>query len=101
MNALLWALGEARARRIPVNVVFAWEYHPPWVDPGLGSMLPMAYQPEGGVPADEFADAATSVEKLLDAAISKVTESDPDRASGQVPLTREMLQGHAAQVLLK
>ena len=41
------------------------------------------------------------MEKLLDAAISKVTESDPDRASGQVPLTREMLQGHAAQVLLK
>ena len=101
LNALRWALGEARARKIPVHVVFAWEYHPPWVDPGLGSMLPMAYQPEGGVPADEFADAAASVEKLLDAAISKVTESDPDRASGQVPLTREMLQGHAAQVLLK
>ncbi len=101
LNALLWALGEARARKTPVNAVFAWEYHPPWVDPGLGSMFPLAYQPEGGVPADEFADTAASVGKLLDAAISKVAESDPDRASGQVPLTREMVQGHAAHVLLK
>ena len=101
LNALLWALGEARARKIPVNAVFAWEYHPRWVDPGLGSMFPLAYQPEGGVPADEFADTAASVEKLLDAAISKAAESDPDRASGQVPLTREMIQGHAAHVLLK
>ena len=88
LNALLWALGEARARKIPVNAVFAWEYHPRWVDPGLGSMFPLAYQPEGGVPADEFADTAASVEKLLDAAISKVTEADPDRASGPVPLAR-------------
>jgi nucleotide-binding universal stress UspA family protein len=101
LNALLWALGEARARKIPVNVVFAWEYHPRWVDPGLGSMLPLAYQPEGRVPADEFADTATSVGKLLDAAISATAESDPDRASGQVLLTREMVQGHAAHVLLK
>ncbi|MFZ1178712.1 MAG: universal stress protein [Mycobacterium sp.] len=101
LNALLWALGEARARKIPVHAVFAWKYHPRWVDPGLGSMFPLGYQPEGGVPADEFADTAASVEKLLDAAISKVTESDPDRASGPVSVTRETVQGHAAHVLLK
>ena len=101
LKALLWALGEGRARKLPVNAVFAWEYHPRWVDPGLGSMLPLAYQPEGCVPEDEFADAANSVGKLLDAAISTAAESDPDRASGQVPLTREMVQGHAAHVLLK
>ena len=41
------------------------------------------------------------MEKLLDAAISTAVESDPDRSSGEVPLTREMLRGHAAQVLLK
>jgi len=100
LNALLWALGEARARKIPVHAVFAWNYHPTWVDPGLGSMLPMAYQPEGSVPENEFATTTASVEKLLDTAIAKVTESDPDRASGQVPLTRGTLQGHAAQALL-
>ena len=60
----------------------------------------MAYQPEGGVPEDEFATTTASVEQLLDAAIAKVTESDPGRASGQVPLTRATLQGHAAQVLV-
>jgi len=94
-------MGEGRARKLPVNAVFAWEYHPRWVDPGLGSMLPLAYQPEIGAPEDEFADAANSVGKVLDAAISTAAESDPDRASGQVPLTREMLQGHAAHVLLE
>ena len=31
LNALLWALGEARARKIPVHAVFAWNYHPTWV----------------------------------------------------------------------
>ncbi len=96
----MWALSEGRARRIPVHAVFAWEYHPRWVDPGLGSMFPLAYQPEGSVPEDEFATTTASVQKLLDAAIAKVTESDPDRASGQVPLTRDTLQGHAAHVLL-
>ena len=88
LNALLWALGEARARKITVHVLFAWEYRPRWVDPGLGTMFPLGYQAEGGVPADEFADTVASVEKLLDAAISKVTEADPDRASGPVPLAR-------------
>ena len=101
LKALLWALGEARARQFSVHAVFAWEYHPPWVDPGLGSMFPLAYQPEGSVPEDDFATTTASVEQLLDATISKVTESDPDRASGQVPLTRDTLQGHAAHVLLK
>jgi nucleotide-binding universal stress UspA family protein len=101
LNALLWALGEARARKIPVHAVFAWNYHPPWVDPGLGTMFPLGYQPEGSVPEDEFADTTVSVEKLLDAAISKVTETDPDRASGPVPLTRETLQGHPAHALLE
>jgi nucleotide-binding universal stress UspA family protein len=100
LNALRWALGEARARKIPVHAVFAWNYRPSWVDPGLGTMFPLGYQPEGSVPEDEFATTTASVEKLLDAAISKVTESDPDRASGQFPVTRATLQGHAAHALL-
>ena len=64
-------------------------------------MFLLADQPEGGVPANERADKAAPVGKLLDAAISKAAESEPDRASGQVPRTREMVQGHAAHVPLK
>ncbi len=41
LNALLWALGEARARKIPVHAVLAWQYRPNWVDPRLGSMFPL------------------------------------------------------------
>ena len=100
LNALRWAFGEARARKIPVHAVFAWQYHPPWVDPGLGSMFPLSYQPEVGVPEDAFAQAAASVKTLLDAAVSKAGESDPDSATDPVRITQEAVQGHAAQVLL-
>jgi nucleotide-binding universal stress UspA family protein len=100
LSALGWALGEARARKIPVHAVFAWQYYPPWVDPGLGSMFPLGYQPEGGVPEDAFADTAASVEKLLKTAISNATESDPDHTTDPVPLTGEAVEGHAAHVLL-
>jgi len=100
LNALRWAFGEARARKIAVHAVFAWQYHPPWVDPGLGSMFPMGYQPEVGVPEDAFAQAAASVETLLDAAVGKAAESDPDSATDPVRITQEAVEGHAAQVLL-
>lgn len=100
LNALRWALGEARARKIPVHAVFAWQYHPPWVDPGLGSMFPLGYHPEGGAPEDAFAEAAASVAKLLDAAVSEAYESDPDSATDPVRITQEVVEGHAAQVLL-
>ncbi len=101
MNALVWALGEARARKIPVHAVLAWQYHPRWTDPGLGSMFPLAYRPDEGVLADEFGDAEALVKKLLDAAIFKATESDPDSATDPVRITAETVEGHAAQVLLK
>ena len=100
LNALRWAFGEARARKIPVHAVFAWQYYPPWVDPGLGSMFPLVYRRDGGVPPDEFTDAAASVEKLLDAAVCKATESDPDSGTDPVRITQEAVEGHAAQVLL-
>ena len=100
LNALGWAFGEARARKIPVHAVFAWQYHPPWVDPGLGSMFPLGYQSQVGVPEDAFAQAAASVETLLDAAVSKACESDPDSATDPVRITQEVVEGHAAQVLL-
>jgi nucleotide-binding universal stress UspA family protein len=101
LNALLWAFGEARARKIPVHAVLAWQYYPPWVDPGLGSMFPLGYRPGGSVLSDEFADAAASVEKLLDAAVCTATESDPNSATDPVRITQEAVEGHAAQVLLE
>jgi nucleotide-binding universal stress UspA family protein len=101
LNALLWALGEARARKIPVHAVLAWQYRPSWVDPGLGSMFPLGYVPDDGGPPHEFADAVASVEKLLDAAVSKATESDPESATDPVRITQETVEGHAAQVLLE
>jgi nucleotide-binding universal stress UspA family protein len=101
LSALLWAFGEARARKIPVHAVLAWQYHPGWADPGLGSMFPLGYRPGAGVPPDEFTDAAASVKNLLGAAISKATESDPDSATDPVRITQETVEGHAAQVLLE
>jgi Universal stress protein family len=61
LNALLWALGEARARKIPVHAVLAWQYRPSWVDPGLGSMFPLGYVPDG------IAVARCTVERLMPA----------------------------------
>jgi len=65
LSALLWAFGEAQARKIPVHAVLAWQYHPGWADPGLGRMFPLGYRPGVGVPPDEFTDAAASVKNLL------------------------------------
>jgi len=96
LNALLWALGEARARKIPVHAVFAWQYYPSGGDSGLGSMFPLAYRPD--VPT--FSDVAASVKELLDAAVSEATESDPDSATDPVRITQEAVGGQAAQVLL-
>ena len=100
-NALLWAFGEARARKVPIYAVLAWEYHEPWVDPGMGSMFPLGYQPQDGAPQDDFANVAAAVNNLLDAAIRKATTSDPDSATDPVPITQETVQGHPAHVLLE
>lgn len=100
-NALLWAFAEARARKIPLHAILAWEYHPAWVDPGLGSMFPMGYQSEGDVPQDEFSKATAAVNDQLDAAIRSATASDPDNATLPVTVTRETVEGHPAQVLLE
>jgi nucleotide-binding universal stress UspA family protein len=64
-------------------------------------MFPLGYQPEDGVPQDEFAKAAAAVDNLLDAAIRKATTSDPDSATDPVPTTQETAEGHPAQVLLE
>ncbi|MCV7179336.1 universal stress protein [Mycolicibacterium sphagni] len=101
LEALLWAFGDARARQIPIHAILAWQYHPPWVDPGMGSMFPLGYQPEGGVPEDAFAKTSTAVDNLLDAAIRRATAADPDSATDPVAITQETVEGHPAQVLLE
>ena len=100
-NALLWAFGDARARNIPVHAVLAWQYHPPWVDPGMGSMFPLGYEPQEAVPQDAFIKAAAAVNNLLDAAIHRATASDPDSAADPVAITQETVEGHPAHVLLE
>jgi nucleotide-binding universal stress UspA family protein len=100
-KALLWAFGEARARAIPIHAVFAWQYYPPWADPGMGSMFPLAYQPDGGAPQDEYAKAAAAVSNLLDAAVSRATTSDPGGATDPVTITQDAVEGHPADVLLE
>ena len=99
LNALVWAFGEARARKIPVHAILAWEYHPSWAR--AASMFPLGDGSDDGVPPAEFTDAAALVKNVLDAAISTATESDPDSASDPVPITQETVEGHAAQVLLE
>ncbi len=100
-NALLWAFAEARARKIPVHAVLAWQFHPLWLDPGLGSMFPMGYQPQDSVPQDEFAKATAAVNDRLDAAVRTAAASDPDSATHPITITQETVEGHPAQVLLE
>lgn len=116
LSALLWAFGEARARRISIHVVLAWQYHPGWDDSGLGSMFPTVYGQGGGVLPSRLPrpglgtpgagglsgvdEATASVNNLLDAAISMATEADADSTSDPVRLTQASVEGHAATVLL-
>lgn len=115
LNALLWAFGEARARNLTVHAVLAWQFHPSWGDPGLGTMFPVGPVVRSGMPASmsrlppprpaEAADlgeaaAAAEMNDLLDAAISNAIEADTDSTSDPIRITRELAQGHAAQVLL-
>lgn len=96
-NALLWALDEARARKIAVHVVLAWQSHRSQDSLGLGSMFPLDYNPP---PGNAEPDPAASADTLLDAIIGKAIESDSDTTSDPVRITRHTVQGHAAEVLL-
>ncbi len=64
-------------------------------------MFPLGYQPQDGVPPDDFAKATAAVNDLLDAAIRRANASDPDSEMDPVPMTQETVQGHPAQVLLE
>ncbi|MGH8862969.1 MAG: universal stress protein [Jatrophihabitantaceae bacterium] len=120
--ALSWALMEARLRHATLHAVLAWRYHPSWTGEGTGSMFPLAYTLPGAVPLvlGEYgevhegttlapprdtaqsteADRAAMARRMLDEAISQAVERDGQRWQGAVEITRRVVEGHGAQVLL-
>jgi nucleotide-binding universal stress UspA family protein len=123
--ALQWAMREAKLRGVTLHVVHAWEFHPSWADPGLGSMFPIDFAPGGGnvsgMPADLSSDTGVSTGKLgavglapgaradaqaaianeLDTIIADAVTAGRD-TSATVPatITQAVVEGHAAKVLL-
>lgn len=99
-SALGWALAEARLREVPVHAVLAWQFQPGWGDTGMGSMFPMGYSPGSGMVPSGLPDPAAAVSDVLDAAIGRATARDADNRREPVALTQEVVEGHAAEVLL-
>jgi nucleotide-binding universal stress UspA family protein len=110
---------------VTLHAVHAWEFHPSWADPGLGSMFPIDFAPGGGsvigMPADLSSDTGVSTGKLggvgltpggradaqsaianeLDAVIADAVTADRETsATVTVTITQAVVEGHAARVLL-
>ena len=122
LQALHWALREAQLRGASVHAVLAWRFHPSWTDSGLGRLSPTDFGSgigdASGMPAplesgDLMARAAESrgssrriaaeevVTNVLDVAIADALAASTDVASYPgVPITQEVVEGHAAKVLL-
>jgi len=124
LQALHWALREAQLRGAPVHAVLAWQFHPGWSDAGLGGMSPtdfgsgigdasgmpaplesgdlLAGTPESGVRGTSRRIAAEElVSNVLDVAIGEALAGSGHVAGYPgVPVTQEVVEGHAAQVLL-
>jgi nucleotide-binding universal stress UspA family protein len=120
--ALSWALKEARLRHVTLHAVLGWRSHPSWTGEGTGSMFPLAYTLPGAVPLilGEFgevhegatlapprdaaqitgADGAAAARKVLDEAISAAVQRDGPRRHDPVKITRRVVEGHGAKVLL-
>jgi nucleotide-binding universal stress UspA family protein len=124
-GALRWALQEAKLRGVPLCAVHAWEFHPSWADPGLGSMFPIDFAPGGGsvagMPADLASDTGVSTGKLgavgltpggrsdtqsriaaeLDHAVADAVAAEREiPAARPVKITQAVVEGHPARVLL-
>jgi nucleotide-binding universal stress UspA family protein len=120
LMALRWAVAEGRVRGTTVHAVLAWQFHPHWGDPGPGrsTMLPLTYgagmpgmsgaAPTGSegvdVPGGSHAgepipggrvDTEAAVRNVLDVAVAKVSND-----AHPVVITQEVVEGHAAVVLL-
>jgi len=122
LQALHWALREAQLRGASVHAVLAWRFHPSWTDSGLGRMSPTDFGSgigdAAGMPAPlESGDLVTGTSQLqgssrriaaeevvtnvLDVAIADALAASTDVASYPgVPITQEVVEGHAAKVLL-
>jgi nucleotide-binding universal stress UspA family protein len=111
LAALSWALDEARLRGATLHAVLGWRYHPSWVGEGTGSMFPMGYTSLGGMlPAaasppytaqSTEADLAAAASNVLDQALSEAVERDGESSqSPPVNITRRVVEGHGAKVLL-
>jgi nucleotide-binding universal stress UspA family protein len=123
-RALQWALAEGRLRGVPVHAVFAWQFHPVWSDPGLGSMFASSYRGDPGalpgLPDDLSADAGVqgpgshgagdtpggrieaeaAVDSLLESAIARAVRDISTSGEALPQITSESVEGHPAQVLL-
>jgi nucleotide-binding universal stress UspA family protein len=117
-----WALDEARLRSATVHAVLGWRDHASWTGEGAGSMFPLAYTLPGSVPfiLGEFgevregtvlapprdparsmeADRAAAARQVLDGAISAAVRRDGQKRHSSVKITRRVVEGHGAKVLL-
>lgn len=111
INALAWALREARLRGVDLHAIAAWSYHASW-DLGSRSTLATAAGAQAGMLAGRLdpqtpslveteqrdeADVA-ALEGMLETAIRRVQMADDDPRP--VAVTSETVEGPAAKVLL-
>jgi nucleotide-binding universal stress UspA family protein len=114
-TALRWAIGEARLRGSTIHAVLGWVHHPTWGYSGTGGAFPPNYQPSGGPlpgelapsladPTDTIPVVDEAAEGTVDDVLNKAVEQalSEDARSGQDPviITSEVIQGHAAKVLV-
>lgn len=114
LAALKWAIHEARLRGATVHAVLGWVHHPTWGYSGSGGAFPPGYQPSGGplpgelepslAPPDTIPIVDEAAKGAVDDVLNKAVEQalSEDARSGQEPviITSEVIQGHAARVLV-
>ncbi|MDT4900398.1 MAG: hypothetical protein QOJ78_1328 [Pseudonocardiales bacterium] len=98
--AMGWALNEARLRGAALHVMLGWDYRPSWAAPGLGSMFPPVYSAPGDGSAGSETEAADAAGTVLDAVINFALAHDADSDAHPVSITRDVVQGPGAKVLL-
>ena len=116
LTALRWAMVEARMRGSTVHAVLGWVHHPTWGYSGSGGAFPPNYQPSGGPlpgelgpsladPTDTIpvVDAAAqgAVDDVLNKAVEEALAEDARSGRQPVIITSEVIQGHAAKVLVE
>ena len=113
--ALKWAMLESRLRGSTVHAVLGWAHHPHWGYSGTGGAFPPGYQPSGGSLPGELSASFTpppetipvvdeaaqgSVDDVLNKAVDQALSEDARSGQKPVIITSEVIQGHAARVLV-